>query len=397
MKKEIGIFVIILFIVAGCGEQKQSTNDLIIVDVTKNYPKKELILQDFMDVEYVPLETNDEFVNQGIMLAVGKNLILVRNQVRDGNIFIYDRNGNALRKINHLGQGPEEYSSIGKIILDEENNEIFVNEGSSKKILVYDLFGNFKRSIRHRGDSRLNIYNFNSESLICKDGLFDAGDNSTGEPPFVIISKKDGSILKEIKMSLGWKREGTKTVNHNGMTITTYTSNFPETSVMSYENSWILTVYSTDTMFRYFPDHRMIPFMVRTPSILSQNPESLLYPGVLTEKYYFIQIEKVEPEIRGTNPTDAIAIFPKTSLVYDREEKAIYEPTVYNDDYSNKLTVNMIPNAVNKEIAFTRKIEAYQLIDLYKKGELKNERLKEIASKLDAEDNPVIMLVKHKK
>ena len=37
---------------AGCGG-KQSTNELIIVDVTKSYPEKELIIQDFMDVEYI--------------------------------------------------------------------------------------------------------------------------------------------------------------------------------------------------------------------------------------------------------------------------------------------------------------------------------------------------------
>ena len=34
----------------------------ITVDITANYPKKEMILQDFMDVEYIPLETTDEFI-----------------------------------------------------------------------------------------------------------------------------------------------------------------------------------------------------------------------------------------------------------------------------------------------------------------------------------------------
>ena len=40
--------VILLVVLAGCGENKQSNNDLIIVDVSKSYPKKELILQDFL-------------------------------------------------------------------------------------------------------------------------------------------------------------------------------------------------------------------------------------------------------------------------------------------------------------------------------------------------------------
>ena len=43
--------------VSGMWKDKQSTNELITVDVTKNYPEKELTLQDFMDVEYIPLET----------------------------------------------------------------------------------------------------------------------------------------------------------------------------------------------------------------------------------------------------------------------------------------------------------------------------------------------------
>ena len=51
MKQTNTILAIILLVVlAGCGENKQSTDDLITVDVSKSYPKKELILQDFMDV-----------------------------------------------------------------------------------------------------------------------------------------------------------------------------------------------------------------------------------------------------------------------------------------------------------------------------------------------------------
>ena len=74
MKQTNTILAIILLVVlAGCGENKQSTDDLITVDVLKSYPKKELILQDFMDVEYIALETTDEFLTQGLVKDVGKN------------------------------------------------------------------------------------------------------------------------------------------------------------------------------------------------------------------------------------------------------------------------------------------------------------------------------------
>ena len=132
MKKIITFLAMFLLVMVGCGGCKQSGNqsdDVIIVDVTKNYsPQKELILQDFMDVEYVALETNDEFVNQGFVQAVGKEIILVKNYGDDGDIFVYDRTGKALRKINRKGQGSEEYTHIFNMTLDEDNGEMFVSD-----------------------------------------------------------------------------------------------------------------------------------------------------------------------------------------------------------------------------------------------------------------------------
>jgi hypothetical protein len=182
----------------GCGGNKQSTDEFITVDVTDSYPKKELILQDFMDVEYVALETNDDFINQGMVQAIGEKFILVKNQNDDGNIFVYDRTGKALRKINRKGQGGEEYISIlHDIILDEDSGEMFVNDIYKKKIFVYDLYGNFKRSFNHKEgggtEYYTDIYNYDKDNLICYDKYNE-------EIAFVLISKKDGSITKEIKI-----------------------------------------------------------------------------------------------------------------------------------------------------------------------------------------------------
>jgi hypothetical protein len=81
IKKVHAIPVIILFaITAGCGENKQPVDDLITVDVTATYPKKDLTLQDFFDVEYIPLKTSDEFLTKGRVMDVGKDILLVANQ-----------------------------------------------------------------------------------------------------------------------------------------------------------------------------------------------------------------------------------------------------------------------------------------------------------------------------
>jgi len=389
---KIFLYIILSVIMTGCGgDSKQSTNEFIQVDVTRSYPKKELILQDFMDVEYIALETNDEFLNQGIVMAIGKEIIAVKNNVNDGDIFIYNRNGNALRKINRKGQGGEEYTNINSITLDEDKEEMFVND--TQKISVYDFYGKFIRSFKFSYGA---LVNFDKESFICYDRLFDKDVEGTDKPPFLIISKHDGSIMKEIHPACQQKRPATVRIQRGEMTLVAYSSNFPYTAIIPWHESWILTVFSNDTIFNYLPDHSMIPLIVRTPSILSNNAEAFLSPELLTERYWFLQTVKMEPEVVGTTPQDAYVIWPETNLVYDRQEKAIYEYKVYNDDYSNQITVKMIQNTINDEIAFRQKIEAYQLVDAYEIGTLKG-RLKEIAAGMDAEDNPVIMLAKYKK
>jgi len=81
--------------------------------------------------------------------------------------------------------------------------------------------------------------------------------------------------------------------------------------------------------------------------------------------------------------------------MYDMQENTIHNYTVINDDYSTKKTLEFSTFNANKTIAFWQKIEAYELIEINQKGELKG-ALKEIASKLNEDDNPVIMLVKYK-
>ena len=221
MKWIITIPAILLFALAGCGKDKQSTNELITVDVTVSYPKKELILQDFMDVEYIPLETKDDFICQGLVLAIGKDIILARNRIRDGDIFIYDRKtGKGLKKINREGQGGEEYTFIQRIVLDEKQNEIFVLDHFSRKISVYDLDGNFKRSLK-RGDELyfFHLYNFNQTSLITNNYWV------TDKPAFTIISKQDGTT-KQIQIP--FKEKISMAVNYSDKAKDIYYNVIPD-------------------------------------------------------------------------------------------------------------------------------------------------------------------------
>ena len=125
--------------IIGCTGNQQ--DKLLVVDVTKSYPKEELTLQDFMDVEYLALETNDEFLVQGNVAAVGEKFLIVTN-MRQGDILLFDRvTGKYVRKINRKGNGPGEYVLPFNISLNEKENIMYVNDGPSSNIQVYDLEG----------------------------------------------------------------------------------------------------------------------------------------------------------------------------------------------------------------------------------------------------------------
>ncbi|WP_337941121.1 6-bladed beta-propeller [Parabacteroides sp.] len=384
MKNQNLILVFILLVVAGCEKNKQQADDLITVDVTTSYPKKELVLQDFMDVEYIALETTDQFLTQGLVRDVGKEFLLATNRNNDGDIFLFDRkNGKGVRKINRQGQGAEEYTRMNDVILDESNGEIFV-KSQGNKILVYDLYGGFKRCL-NLGREVSSVFDYDKNNLICYDmSDYHSKGKDRSKSYHIIISKQDGSVTREI--FIPFKTINTPIVVDGDKFIASYS--YP---IRLSHDAWTLVDTSADTLYHYAPDGTLIPFIVRTPSAHTMQPEVFLYMGISTDRYHFMQTLKNVFNFEKGNG------FYTDELVYDREEKAMFQVAVCNDDYAEKRTVAMTAKSINREIENATSLNASQLVEIYKKGQLKDGKLKEIVSKLDEEDNPVIMLVKQKK
>ena len=111
--------------------------------------------------------------------------------------------------------------------------------------------------------------------------------------------------------------------------------------------------------------------------------------GTLTDRYYFMQTIKAVfnfSKRRG---------FPLTDLMYDKQENAVFKPSVFNGDFVIRRKVDMTSHPVNSGIAAFQNLEAYRLVEAYKKDELQGQ-LKEIAARLKEGSNPVIMVMKIK-
>ena len=357
-KKKLFAILLLVAVCAGCGAEKEQTT-MVTVDIATEHSEKEVVLQDFMDVEYIPLETSDEFVTQGSVMDIGDKYLLVKNWANDGDIFVYDRKtGKAIRKINRKGQGAEEYNFISGIILDENNDEMFVNCAAAKKIYVYDLSGNFKRSFAHPKDTREEGKSYHS-----------------------LISKKDGSVTRDIYLPYDIIK--TPCVHQgDGVAMTSVRPIIPN------RGEWLLVDCSSDTVYNYVPEkNKLVPFFVKAPT---KDPEILLTMGAVTDRYYFLHTVKKEFDFttgRG---------FFMNDFMYDKQTNELYKAKVLNSDFVKKRSVDMFLHPINNNgIAAVQTLSAGQLVEAYQEDGLKG-RLKEVAAGLDEESNPVVMLVKYK-
>ncbi|MBR1940134.1 MAG: 6-bladed beta-propeller [Bacteroidaceae bacterium] len=365
-------------LLVGCGQTMK--DEFMALDMGKSYPEKQLVLQDFMEVEYVALETSDEFLTRGHVGDVGREYV-VTNDYDEGDIFLFDRHtGRGVRKINHLGQGPGEYSQVLGLVLDEKSNELFVNDPGSKKIHVYDLEGVFKRSLDYpEGKQFFDVLDFDEDHLIAYnvEGLFDDGAERGDKTFHTLFSKHDGSITEDIYIP--FDNINAPVVNQDGM----YAISILNT-IDRYKDGMLISDTSSDTIYFYSQAKTLEPFMAKAPNT---GTDYFVTMGAMTDRYSFIQITKKEFSGRG---------FPTSALMYDKQEQALYDPIVKNADFIDGEKVNMLYNPINKkEVTALVLYEAGDLVEALENDELSGP-LKEVAAKLTDDDNPVIMLMKEK-
>ena len=95
MKRLLFTFLALCLAVAGSAQSGQMTSKLPTIDITKEYPKKKLVLQDIATAEYIPLETSDKVLLDGVATlhcSFTEHYITTYN-ANEGQIFVFDRKG----------------------------------------------------------------------------------------------------------------------------------------------------------------------------------------------------------------------------------------------------------------------------------------------------------------
>ena len=380
---------VILF---GCqfGNQKPvQTGELTVIDLSKSYPKKEILLQDIADIEYIPLETTDDVLlgQLSFVSHISDKYILVYDF--NGDIFVFNRNGKIKSHFNRTGQGGEEYTRIGGgiVILDEKNEEIFVGTNMTNRILVYSVNGAYKRTIKFADDLMIwEAYNFDDETLLVYD-LYRSYRNENSEKPYMLMSKKDGSIVHTFNVNLPVRYSNRVAIDLGNNMFTSASISTPNNRFFGHQD-FVISDISSDTIYRLAKNRNLTPWLVREPSVHSSEPRKVWSTPLTTDK--FIILHTTELDYIAAEKGSHI---PSKTLMYEFVTGEINEVSLIFDDFAKRQwpLISLVPDIPKNMSAFL--FPPHSIIDAYKANKLKGD-LEKLAPTLDEDDNPVLVIVK---
>ena len=385
---------IILF---GCQHGIQKTmkmDDSHVLYILKNHPKKEIILQNVANIEYIPLETTDDVLLSGVsQLAYLSEKYVVVYEPKLGDIFIFGRNGKIVTHFNYRGQGSHDYTLTRNVIFDEKNEEIFVFDNPlTYRILVYTLTGEYKRTINYSEDYlTIKAYNFDDDSFLVYDEYFLFQPPTYNKQPYMFMSKKDGSIVSTLDITLPVRYFNKTGIVYEANGQTTYSSLYISAPNNCYNGeNLIIADISSDTIYRLSKNKKLSPLLIRKPSVHFSEPRTILTHQFSTDKFMFLNKITLDFEAAKNNQSYAM-----TDLIYEFATGETSQVSFVNDDYPSikwwepLVYAENAPN-VTASLIYTQTPRMKKAIE---KKLIKGELEKLIAT-LDEDDNPVLMIVK---
>ena len=386
--KQIAYFSIFLAL-AACGERTQTASELLVADKDVDCPTQEIYLEDIADVDYIPLVTTDSIlVNDYPPESVTPEGIAVRGG-QPGELLLLDPTGQKLvGRVCRCGQGPEEYIVIDRCVVDWKRREVYIADYTHLK--AYDFAGNYLRTLLTKEEiAKLDICNLNADQLLCAR---ERENCETPYHPYFTLSKADGRVDTLTSVELPRFIASNRTVlSNDGRSYNAHA--FLPLLVGCADRTW-LTALALDTIFQINPDRSLLPVMapLRAPTRDEEAP--LLHFRGINDRYVWlswvrrnvtVQLEHMEAGMR-----EDLKIY-----MYDRKAQTWCEPAYRCRAWSGFEPRYIFTDPLPYGYGLVM-LNAMDLVEAYQNDELADERLREIASTLREDDNPVLMRLKFK-
>ncbi|MCH7396948.1 6-bladed beta-propeller [Belliella sp. DSM 107340] len=392
--RDILVIVSAFLFSIGCKEENHNVEKII---VDPRSVEESILLSELVDsVFYIKLETRSESIlgDQVNRIIIKESYIYVVDIGQD-IVFVFDKNGKFVSKLDKLGDGPDQYNFLSHIFVDdnEEYIEVVDGRGEKARILKYSnltfdflsespLYVPSSNSSRREGD----IYYFSAqqiENLVngevtnadiiavkkneTQKGLFKK-NIATGGVNFTINSENFTVNEKgEIFVSLMYNNSFFRLSNMEAFPI--YTVDF---GVYGIDNA--VGLRSTEQQMDYL--EKFTEGLASFPVLSSNNSSFFLF------SYFFKK-----------NSKRNLYHFMK----FKNLEKIIHVNDIINDftNFPEKVYLTSF-HPINHEVY----IDGGYLVEVLIPSQLFEERKKEInvdgIGNIKAEDNPIIMVMKLK-
>ena len=387
--KKTTIYLMALWLIgfsACTNQQKENNGPLPVADFEKEYPEKDLLVSEHADVEYVRLETTDEVLLDGIAslyLSVTDRFI-VTNNMKEGRIFVFDRQGKHLHNFMRKGQSGEEFVFANRVRVDDKAEEIFVLD-TRNKVLVYTLDGKFKRVLDiPKGMKADDLWNYDDEWLLSYDSYnLDRENQPCAEQPFFLLSKKDGSV-KRIEVNAKDRIGPRIYFEQNGQKgVMSVSFNY----IYKNGDEFVLGELGNDTVFM-LKQGNVSPLLVRTPGSKAKEVRSMMAAPLKLGDYIGVAEAPKKLELENTKfATKDVFLNLKTGegcILGLKDDVNFVEPTgIRHSNERVEAPKNHILWMPNTDRLFQWKEE----------GKLKG-KLAEMLEDMSEDDNPILIIYK---
>lgn len=210
MKITFLMTILCLFCLTGCNSvQIKQNEDVYIADID-NAQKEEFVLQSsiYQKVNPIILESGEgSLIGTIDKIQVFDNFILVLDRRMSRSLFVFDNQGNFIRRIGNTGKGPGEYMRPGDFTIDDKGFA-YILDSDRQSILKYEInTGNHINTIIIAGDRNVSSHHILYESnKIFSDAYF---RNITEDNYLLRIidptsGKQQGSLLTESDYNKGY-------------------------------------------------------------------------------------------------------------------------------------------------------------------------------------------------
>jgi hypothetical protein len=378
------MIMFLLLTLLGC--KKNISGELIEFDVTANYPIKSLAIEDIAEIEYLVLDISDDDYLFQSFRTMTENFIMCSR--RNELLFFSRLTGKPVSKVSRYGQSPEEYIVIGEAVYSEAEDEVFILD-YSRSINIYGRDNAFKRKIPCNWDyfpSTLGaMYNYDKDYLLFNITTF---TGSMRDSSFIFVSKLDGGVepiyipFKEkvnLRTTPGKNESGVTGVFINGYCAVRNGKDF------------LLTDYSSDTVYRFTPDRQLTPVLVRKPSIQKMEDKILLHSWLETNNYLFFSTDKLAFDWKN------LKYFPSEGYLMEKNTGKFFQTNISMKDYKGKdliLGPSVISRTPNPQTGLTI-LDVLELHEANRENKLSG-KLKEVTNSLGDDDEMVFMILKFK-